>query len=183
MSFLAEQIIQDLQKNLPHYLNQYDRDRSGAINRNELIHMILQSGCGRINWCTASNMVSEIFCKLDQNHDCQLSVQEIEGNCRCIEKYVSSLRLISPANGAVFCHYPRTTTLTWTPVACAAHYEVEVEFENCGCWYPLIRTTDACNRFTFDFVGAQRGRWRITAHSLQEQNSAQSEWRVFTYRV
>jgi hypothetical protein len=127
-------------------------------------------------------MASEVFQKLDQNHDCRLSREEVLKNTDCMIKYCNSIRLCSPANGTVFCHFPRTTHLCWSPVACTQYYQVEVEFDNCGCWIPFIcqRVCQPC--FTFDFVGAQAGRWRITAFNMQQQ-IAQSEWWTFSYQV
>ena len=36
-------------------------------------------------------------------------------------------QLVSPVNGQVFSHYPRTTTLAWNPVAGASGYVIQVD--------------------------------------------------------
>lgn len=72
----------------------------------------------------------------------------------------------------VFDIFPRTTTLLWQPVDGAATYDVVTEFGNgcigfatCNTWENNGNgnTTATFPRFTFDFVGAQPGRWRVTA--------------------
>jgi len=84
--------------------------------------------------------------------------------------------LISPPNRSVFNHYPRTTTLEWEKVTAPGPitYLIEREYswcedmpefgewEDAGCFgqYPRVETTQS--EFTFDFVGAQPGRWRVT---------------------
>jgi hypothetical protein len=96
----------------------------------------------------------------------------------------------SPANGSVFGHYPRTTTLKWNAVAGAASYTVEVDCFHCcksGFWctdvgqqwkvVPGLTTT----YYTFDFVGAQPGRWRVWAVGSGGNESAKSGWWGFTY--
>lgn len=92
---------------------------------------------------------------------------------------------ISPPNGAVFNNFPRTTKLAWNPVPGAGSYTVEVEYfapPAPGKWMPLkltpnLHTTD----YTFDFVGAQPGRWRVWAVGANGQKGPQSAWREFRY--
>lgn len=99
-------------------------------------------------------------------------------------------RLLSPENGAVFSHYPRTTTLRWTSVPVAASYTVEVDCYHCCAtsrwctdvgrtWRisPDIRSTS----YTFDFVGAQPGRWRVWAVDAYGNRGNVSGWRTFEY--
>ncbi len=89
----------------------------------------------------------------------------------------------SPPNGAVFSHYPRTTTLRWSPVPGAVSYVVEVEFcspDGSTCRDLLTRTV-AGTSFTFDFVGAQPGRWRVRAVFPGGARSPASEWWGFRY--
>jgi hypothetical protein len=73
--------------------------------------------------------------------------------------------------------FPRTTTLSWAPVAGALTYQIVTEFGNgavgapqctvpadCGRWSPAtlpITTTGLTT--TISFIGAQPGRWRVTA--------------------
>lgn len=97
---------------------------------------------------------------------------------------------LSPANGTVFDHYPRTTTLQWSPVSGAANYTVEIDCYHCcqiDAWctdigqvwqvVPRISTTS----HTFDFVGAQPGRWRVWAVDAKGQVGPQSGWWEFRY--
>jgi hypothetical protein len=91
--------------------------------------------------------------------------------------------LVSPANGAVFNNFPRTTTLRWQPVTGAAKYLVEVQCDVCGStpWVPWITTNVTGTSYTFDWVGAQSGRWRITAISAAGTKGSPSAFRTFRY--
>jgi hypothetical protein len=98
---------------------------------------------------------------------------------------------ISPANNITFYHYPRTTTLAWTPVDGAASYTVEIDCYSCcqsGKWCSDIGqqwkvvTGLTTTSYTFDFVGAQPGRWRVWAVKSGGQQSAKSGWWDFTYK-
>jgi hypothetical protein len=100
-------------------------------------------------------------------------------------------KLISPPEDAQLYHYPRTTTLAWQQVLGAIGYKVEIQFESGGGWtsYPPV-TVDGnlTSSYTFSFVGAQPGRWRVTAigpssGGSQISNSAPSEWREFEYHI
>ena len=91
---------------------------------------------------------------------------------------------LSPADGQVFSHYPRTTTLEWSAVPDATSYMVEIEFcspAGCDDWSveydPVTVTTTS---YTFNFVGAQPGRWRVWAVS-NGQESPKSDWWGFRY--
>jgi len=92
----------------------------------------------------------------------------------------------TPADGAVFSTYPRTTTLTWSAVPDADQYVVEVEYGYGSGWYPeLLTVTSACT-ITFSHVGAQPGRWRVSARDSQGGRYGQSgpaPWRTFRYTV
>lgn len=90
----------------------------------------------------------------------------------------------SPMNGAVFSNYPRTTTLTWSPVSGAVNYGVEVQYgaPDYTSWSPFSSKTDLrTTSYTFDFVGAQPGRWRVWAIDANGQASAKSDWWTFRY--
>lgn len=180
MTITVDELIQKLQNNFQYY----DTNRDGTIDRQELLTAIVQCGCGAIDWCTATNIVNQVFWKFDANRDGRLSTSEVLNQCSCVCKPLTSITLISPHNGAVFCNFPRCTCLRWTTVLCAASYRVEVEYDSCGTWLPLIN--QVCVQTTmhdFQFVGAQRGRWRVTALNSQGQTIAQSEWWIFTYTV
>lgn len=93
---------------------------------------------------------------------------------------------LSPSNGSVFDDFPRETTLSWTSVAGAVSYNVETAFQDptSGRWIArdnadgLISTS-----FTFNFVGAQPGRWRVSAVNAEGLVSAPSPWWTFRYTV
>jgi eukaryotic-like serine/threonine-protein kinase len=98
----------------------------------------------------------------------------------------------SPKSGSVFSIYPRTTTLKWKPVSGAASYTVEIDCYHCcqankwctdvgKTWqiFPGITTTS----YTFDFVGAQPGRWRVWAVDEDGKAGPKSGWWTFTYKI
>jgi len=92
--------------------------------------------------------------------------------------------LVSPSSGAKLYHYPRATTLTWNPVVGAISYKVEREYYG-GTWvaYPPVTVVapDGNNAsYTFDFVGDQQGRWRVSAFNGSIY-SAPASWRTFSY--
>jgi len=97
---------------------------------------------------------------------------------------------ISPTNGSVFSNFPRRTTLRWRPVRGAASYTVEIDCRDCcqaGKWctevgrewkvVPGLRTPI----YTFDFVGAQSGRWRVWAVDEDGRPGVKSDWWEFRY--
>ena len=99
-------------------------------------------------------------------------------------------RLLSPADKSVFNHYPRKTNLRWMAVKNAASYTVEVDCYHCcqsqnwctdigKTWLivPKLKTTN----YTFNFVGAQPGRWRVWAVDSSGREGARSPWREFQY--
>jgi hypothetical protein len=88
----------------------------------------------------------------------------------------------------VFEHYPRETTVVWSPVSDAAAYMVEWDYGNPrdGSWASeradrtgTLRSTDPVA--TFQFVGAQPGRWRVWALDAKGAAGQKSEWREFRY--
>jgi hypothetical protein len=102
---------------------------------------------------------------------------------------------LSPANDAVFDHYPRATTLKWSPVEGAVSYSVEVDYCDgrtrnkpvCINPQPLkIKTNGPMSgivstTYEFHFVGAQRGRWRVWALDKEGHEGFKSPWRGFVY--
>ena len=96
---------------------------------------------------------------------------------------------LSPPDGAVFGHFPRTVTLEWSPVPRAETYTLEIEacldercMEGTTTSYrpaPLVRGTS----FTFDFVGEQPGRWRVYAVDARGDAGLPSPWRYFRFTV
>ncbi len=92
-----------------------------------------------------------------------------------------------------FTIFPRTTTAVWAPVTGAASYDFESEFgngctgyANCGTWSPEDAATGiagSSTSFTFDFVGTQPGRWRVTARDATGAiiGGTPSAWVFFRY--
>jgi eukaryotic-like serine/threonine-protein kinase len=110
---------------------------------------------------------------------------------------------LSPSDGAVFADFPRSTTLQWSAVPGVIFYGIEID---CGVpgpsgtavsWgsetrppqtttsgadkpcFPLTLVTEPT--YTFNFVGAQPGRWRVWAIGKFGQRSAKIAWRQFRY--
>jgi hypothetical protein len=103
---------------------------------------------------------------------------------------LSAPRQLSPANGAVFSHYPRTTTLRWSAISGAAKYTVEIDCYHCcqankwctdvGRTHKLVPNLRATT-YTLNFVGAQPGRWRVWAVDTAGREGRKSDWREFRY--
>lgn len=96
---------------------------------------------------------------------------------------------LAPPNDAVFATFPRTTVLTWSPVATAQSYTVELDCQGCcgtawcadaGHPWRLQRGLTATT-YRFDFVGAQPGRWRVWAVDAAGHEGAKSSWWQFRY--
>ena len=106
---------------------------------------------------------------------------------------------LSPAEGEKLLRAPRTTILQWEKVEGASRYEVEVDYcrnspdpKQCLHPTPLVfvfpslgnppkpNTTEDTN-LTFDFVGAQPGRWRVWAVDNDGRKGFKSPWRTFIY--
>ncbi len=96
---------------------------------------------------------------------------------------------LSPASGTVFNNYPRTTTLQWSAVTGAASYTVQIYYYQPGdttCTggaqdylTPNITNTS----YTFNFVGAQPGCWRVWTVDAAGRQSSISGWWEFSYTV
>ena len=92
---------------------------------------------------------------------------------------------ISPADGAVLGYFPRTVSLVWSAVSdpSGVTYRVDVQ-ANGGGWFglptrcPGAITGQMCS---FDFVGAQPGRWRVAAVDGAGNVSAYSAWSYFEF--
>ncbi|MGK0391762.1 MAG: hypothetical protein ACI94Y_004529 [Maribacter sp.] len=97
-------------------------------------------------------------------------------------------RLNSPADKKIFTHFPRETTLIWGAVTGAMEYIVELDchFSN-NTWHtdtsdePFRLETTSDTFYSFGWVGAQAGRWRITAVDKNGNEGKASEWRQFEY--
>ncbi len=117
------------------------------------------------------------------------------------EETLPSPQLLSPDAGAVMNNYPRKTTVTWEPVIGAASYTVQIQYagkidSEVAEWYDLdeyfryypganyvppvrISTTS----FTFNYIGAGLGRWRVWALDASGKEGIKSEWRRFRYSI
>jgi len=97
---------------------------------------------------------------------------------------------LSPPDGAVLGNFPRKAALSWSEVPGAASYTLEVDCFDCcekdewcsdvGEGY-LTLPNLMVNRLTFDFVGAQPGRWRVWSVSAGGQDGAKTEWSTFEF--
>jgi hypothetical protein len=96
--------------------------------------------------------------------------------------------LVSPADGSVFNKYPRKTTFTWQPVPKASKYIFEMMAcsngnpSDCFAWpvdKPQSVTTSTS--ITSNFVGAQPGKWRVTAVDARGVAGTPSQWWTFKY--
>lgn len=94
--------------------------------------------------------------------------------------------LLEPRDGSIFSIFPRTTELSWSATPTAASYAVEIQCEiPSGKWVglePLLRETMTTS-YTFDFVGAQQGRWRVEAIDADGFVIGESTWWYFTYTL
>jgi|SRR5882672_7121233 len=95
-------------------------------------------------------------------------------------------KLVSPEHLSHFDHYPRKTVLVWEAVPGAAGYRVETDFQYSGLWasedHGYAHAVDVtATTYTFDFVGAQPGRWRVWAFDASGREGVKSEWREFVY--
>jgi hypothetical protein len=92
--------------------------------------------------------------------------------------------------------FPRTTTLSWVPVAGAVSYQVVTEFGNasandpfctvpadCGIWTPGSPITTTGLTTTIGFVGQQPGRWRVTALNAAGGIISTSPYIYFAYII
>ena len=114
----------------------------------------------------------------------------MSGAKEAVDGGLATPQQISPADGAVFDIYPRETRLEWSRVSGAANYSVEVDCMHCctsGQWctdvgktYQVKEGLSAPN-YTFNFVGAQPGRWRVWALDSAGKAGAKSPWREFRF--
>ena len=114
---------------------------------------------------------------------CTITTQENQENTNT--QILSAPTQISPCGGTVFGQYPRTTTLVWTSVPGAVSYKIWIEC----CWENDCYLESPCGKvvtsfttsYTFDFVGAQPGRWRVCAVDAQGYDGTPSDWCYFSY--
>jgi hypothetical protein len=102
---------------------------------------------------------------------------------------------LSPADNIEFDHYPRTTTLEWAAVEGAVSYTIEIDYCQRGIkdrtecvrpqpfsvsWNPPLSDITTTS-YTFLFLGAQPGRWRVWALDKNGSEGFKSDWRRFFY--
>ncbi len=97
-------------------------------------------------------------------------------------KFLPAPAQVSPAHGSVYNHYPRKTTLRWKAVTGAKYYTAEIQYKSGNKWVPLKKQAGLKYDYTFNFVGAQPGRWRVYAVDSKGKNGLASGWREFTYK-
>jgi hypothetical protein len=92
--------------------------------------------------------------------------------------------LLSPENGSEFYHFPRTTTLVWSEDPNAAEYEVQTRYLDPTLgWQPYVGGIVVDPSFTFEFVGKQRGSWRVRAIAEDGTIGPWSLWWYFEYFI
>ncbi len=103
---------------------------------------------------------------------------------------ISIPKQLYPADGTVFNHSPRLTTLEWEAVPDAASYTVEIDsYSNeTGTWLsesgePWIVSEINETTYTFEFPETDQGRWRVWAVDSTGQESEKSEWLNFNYVI
>jgi hypothetical protein len=95
--------------------------------------------------------------------------------------------LTNPYPNEAFDHYPRQITLSWKMVPRAVGYTVEIAYcldDKVTCWdmTPVTRTGALTSYYTFNFVGAQPGKWRVTTIGAPTyRDSTPSAWRWFSF--
>jgi len=117
---------------------------------------------------------------------------------KCDRPFISNLiplkpvkpKLIYPKNNEKFSNFPRTVTLKWSSVPGARSYTVEIDCFHCckeNKWCRdvgkvfHIKKALRGNTYTFEFTGAQPGRWRVWAVDKYGREGFKSEWRYFEY--
>lgn len=93
---------------------------------------------------------------------------------------------LSPPSGAVYGYYPRDMTFEWTAVPDAVSYTVDVEALDTsnGNWMDVSegRMGGITGTSTlYSFVGAQPGRWRVTAVDADGRAGTPSAWSGFRF--
>jgi hypothetical protein len=97
--------------------------------------------------------------------------------------------LVSPEDGKVFNTYPRNTALAWAPVSGAVKYVLEIKacMDNnpSDCFTLKMNGSDTRmttgTDYSFSFVGAQPGKWRVWAVDSNGQDGTPSDWWTFKY--
>jgi TonB family protein len=94
---------------------------------------------------------------------------------------------ISPPDHAMFDGYPRRVTCKWEASPGAVSYLLEWDYMYRDAWHaesqgiPGAAYETTATETTFDFAGAQPGRWRVWPVNNNGQRGNPSEWRTFRY--
>lgn len=96
-------------------------------------------------------------------------------------------KLVSPPDHAVFDTYPRRLTCRWEASEGANGYLLEWDYRYRDAWNAefqgipgtalMAKGTEA----SFEFVGAQEGRWRVWPVNVYGRRGNPSEWRTFRF--
>jgi TonB family protein len=96
-------------------------------------------------------------------------------------------KLISPPDHAIFDSYSRRLTCKWEASPGAVSYLLEWDYMYRDAWHaesegvPGAAYEVTATETTFDFVGAQPGRWRVWPVNSNGQRGNPSEWRTFRF--
>ena len=93
-------------------------------------------------------------------------------------------------DGSEFEIYPRVTSLKWKAVDGAVGYLVEImacsSSNPANCFsHPMIEQTTretTETEYTFNFIGAQPGKWRVMAVDSTGKPGMPSGWWAFSYK-
>ena len=103
-----------------------------------------------------------------------------KGTTKQGEEALKAPEPLSPEAGATFSNMPREIKFTWTALPGLKKYEVQVECKEGNAWKIVKKEIVETTAFSFKFVGAQPGRWRVCG--IEEgKKSTFSPWREFTY--
>ena len=171
---------QRLRSNLKRALDQLNQaQEKGANTKQELANIAQKAPSGDDHVSAATAQIDTLQARLEATQ-AQLETMRIAPVIR-----------VSPEDGSVFDHYPRTTKLVWKPVPRATSYSIERIFLQRGqcsseadhvppaARYKIITVNEIS--YTFDFVGAQPGCWRVWAVYQDGTEGPKGDWWEFTY--
>jgi hypothetical protein len=129
---------------------------------------LVGQGCSQVSQTTVqATMVNDITCNF---------IFDLSGPATPIQ--------LSPPDGTIFNIFPRTTTLTWRSGLAEPPletYTVQISHRDSSGWNDAPPVSGLFTEsYTFDFVGAQPGRWRVWA-VFDGRESAKTGWWEFTY--
>lgn len=90
---------------------------------------------------------------------------------------------LTPKDGAEFSVFPRATVVRWKSVPNAVGYAVEVHAMHGGSNFSTCIHTTETTELTFEFAGAQPGRWSVCAILPDSTRSLMSPLRTFRHLV